>query len=126
MTKQQFKSIGGGDVLLFRSGAVRTVLEGPVDLVKKRGPWTPSVTFTKLHNSHFRNPTTVYFWADMHYKIKAIIGKCKGVCLKSEVVRLKHLGFDPRKEFTARVQHEIHEAKRRGWKLCKRLRPLCR
>ena len=124
ISKQQFQHIKGGDVLLFNSGVIRTVLQGPVDLVNKRGPWTPSVSFTKMNRSYIHNPVTVYFWPDVRLKIKAVIGKCKSVCLKSEVLRLKQIGFDPRSEFDRIVKNEISESKRRGWKTCCRVKKL--
>jgi len=122
LTKSQFSNLKSGDLLLFKSGAVRTVIEGGRDLVEKRGPWNPSVTFTKLNSSQYHRATTVYFFNDIRYKVARIIGNLHGkICTKSELQRLRDIGFDLRVELQLRASEELREAKRRGWKVCKSL-----
>jgi len=114
ISKERYMQLKSGDLIVWKGYRLRTIQEGPGDGPHKRG-----IVFTKLRPSWTGHGSTVYFFNDLSHAIKPANKRIRGLLLKSELLALQDMGFDPRKE----LQKELKEARRLA-KVFKR--PLCR
>lgn len=118
ITKSQFASLRGGDLILWNGKYLRTILSGPADKGHngKSESKCLSIDLPIRHRSWTNRAVTVYNWNDLKHKIHKVSKRVRGLLLKSEVEVLKAARFDVRKE----LNRQIHEEE----ELCKRRRRL--
>lgn len=121
MTFTQFLKLKAGDILLFPSGAMRTVIEGPREKVRKGR--AAFIELAKMNRSQYYRPTTVKCWGEVSRagmsKLK-VIGHTSALCLKAELKRLIDIGFDPRREIVRLARERIAVDHRMGRPICQK------
>lgn len=125
ITLDRFQKLRAGDVLLFESGHIRTVQEGPADDPRWRHERNPHVTFSILRRSWTNRAYTGYCWTDIKDRIVRVVGRTPYLINGREQLQLLKHRFDIRKELV-RTYREARETKvRMGRELCAiKLRPL--
>jgi hypothetical protein len=120
MTRKEWFRLKAGDVLLFKSGLVRTLIEGPAD---KPGEDTQNgyVKFPTRRRSWTNRAYTVYLWNDLKHKVVKKLTKTNRLMLKAEWRHLENIGFNPKKEIMREVKEETERLKRLGRPVCPRL-----
>lgn len=117
MTRKQFQSLKPGDLILWRKRYLRTVIQGP--------RWPSGAITIPIHNrSWTRRAYTVRFFNDVKDFAEVTGKRTAWAALKSELLRLKEIGFNPRKEYFREIREKRGIKLRMGRELCKTIRPL--
>lgn len=119
MTFNQFLKLKAGDIVLFPSGALRTIIEGPREKLNKGR--AAFIELAKMNRSRYYRATTVKCWADVSRgglsKLR-VIGRTKNLCLKAEIKRLIAIGFNPRLEMIRLAKERVEVDARMGRPVC--------
>jgi hypothetical protein len=113
MTLKEFYSLKPGDLLVWRGKYLRTVLS-----VGYPGSKCHSVTLSIRHRSWTNRATTVYGYHDLKWLAFPAGKKIRNLLLNSELLVLRTLKFNVRKELKREVSEAIDLKKRMRQALC--------
>jgi hypothetical protein len=123
MSKLQFSRLRHGDVILWGrwpNVIKRTVIEGPVDIAKSRGTDPINhlhIVLSIRRRSWTGRAKTGYTWNDVKRNIRLSgMSRRKTVISTEEMDRLKHIRFNPAKEYLREIKREARYNKRVGRK----------
>ncbi len=119
ITLERFQKLRSGDVVLMKSGMVRTIQVGPADTgVRDDKPTACGVVFSILRRLWTGRIVTTYGWNDLRHKIVRVVGRNILSLNPLEYQRLVDSRFDVR----AGIKREFREARemklRTGRTLC--------
>lgn len=120
ISKSQFASLRGGDLILWNKKYLRTILSGPFDKARtaKNCDGHLTVDLPIRHRSWTGRTITVYSYTDLKDKIRKVSKRVRGLILKSEVEVLKAARFNPRTELKRELQEHKARMQRMGRELC--------
>jgi hypothetical protein len=119
MTKAEFYSLKRGDVVLFPSGLIRSITQGPAD---KGGH---AIQVPRFNRSQFHTLRVTKFFEDVPRGLKKI-GRVHRLALRAEILRLKQLGFNIKKRAREEAREDLRCNRIFGRKVCPALLKLAR
>ena len=119
ISREAFRALRSGDLVVWRGKYLRTVLTGPAD---KAEQWTHdgrmTLEFPIRQRSWTGRPYTTYCYSDLCRRIKVADKRIRTLLLPSEVEALKAGGFELRPALLAELEYREREAERLGRPLC--------